>query len=367
MNRMTTVALATAFTFSLSGCNHATDTDANHTPELQQSPTQTKLQVIQLGDSTTNTEKHFSGVIRSQEQASLAFRVPGTIEEIMVLKGDRVIKGQVIAQLDPHDYQVALEELQAKMLEAQSVHKLAKSELKRVKQATEDDAIASVNLDRAISGYERSFSAIKVVEKNIQRAKDTLSYTELKAPFDGVIGQVDFEQHEQILPGIALASLQDNLQLEVEIDVPETLVKHFDIGQIGSVSWYQSEQALQAYVTEIAPLPHLIKQTYTVTYRIDKGNATLFPGKSVSLSTHIGDNQYDYCVPYSALVGSKESLHINLVRDQKVVSQPVELSSIDAYQACIKGEVQANDYVVVSGSHYLSNGQSANDIVVRNL
>ncbi|MCV5664160.1 biotin/lipoyl-binding protein, partial [Escherichia coli] len=86
------------------------------------------------------------------------FRVPGTVESVFVNKGSVVEKGQVIATLDKHDYQVSLEELQARMLEAQSAHKLAKAELKRVKQATSDDAIASVNLDRAISSYERSLS-----------------------------------------------------------------------------------------------------------------------------------------------------------------------------------------------------------------
>lgn len=93
------------------------------------------------------------------------FRVPGTINNIAVKAGDSVVKGQLIAQLDDHDYQVVLQELEAKMLEAQSAHKLAKAELQRVQQAAQDDAIAQVNLDRAISGYERSQSAIKVVKK----------------------------------------------------------------------------------------------------------------------------------------------------------------------------------------------------------
>ncbi|MCC4820996.1 biotin/lipoyl-binding protein, partial [Vibrio lentus] len=90
------------------------------------------------------------------------FRVPGTIQKMMVSVGDSVKKGQPLAQLDPHDYQVALEELQARALEAKSAHKLAKSELVRVKQAIADNAIADVNLDRAISGYERSEAAVKV-------------------------------------------------------------------------------------------------------------------------------------------------------------------------------------------------------------
>lgn len=362
MNRINKLIISTvcaAVTVSLSGCNQAKKVE----PTVRLNPQ--ALQVVQLSDTQNNASKHFSGVVRSKEQTSLAFRVPGTIEHIYVAKGQSVTQGQVIARLDPHDYQVALEELEAKMLEAQSVHKLAKSELARVKQATADDAIAPVNLDRAISGYERSLSAVKVVEKNIQRAHNTLAYTEIKAPFDGVIGRVDYEVHEQILPGIALATLQDNAQLEVEVDVPETLIDSLELGQIGQVSWYRSDQSLTAYVTEISPLPHLIKQTYTVTYRIEQGETAFFPGKSVSLSTKIGPSNPGFCLPYSALIGQKDEMHVNVVRDNAVVRTEVNLNSLDAYQACVVGELNANDYVVVSGSHYLSDGDKVDHIIVR--
>lgn len=358
MKRFSTLSIAIGLVIGLTGCNQTQVVE-------QTKVSQKTLQVIELADSEAQSTKHFSGVVRSQESAELAFRVPGTITHIHVVKGQSVQQGDLIAQLDPHDYQVALEELEARKLEAVSAHKLAKAELKRIKQATQDDAIASVNLDRAVSGYERSLSAIKVVDKNIQRAKDTLRYTQLRAPFDGVIGSVDFDAHEQILPGIAVATLQDNMQLEVEVDVPENLIEQFNLGQQGKVSWYQSKTALNAQVTEIAPLPHLIKQTYTVTYRIDAENNSLFPGKAVSLSTNLGMAQGAYCIPYSALVGEKQDMHVNLVRDLHVVKTPVELESLDAYQACVKGEMEGGDHVVVSGSHYLSDGDRADKLVLR--
>nr|WP_239670649.1 efflux RND transporter periplasmic adaptor subunit [Vibrio variabilis] len=253
------------------------------------------------------------------------------------------------------------------MLEAKSAHKLAKAELKRVKQATDDNAIASVNLDRATSGYERSLSAVKVVDKNIQRAKDTLSYTYLVAPFDGVIASVNFDAHEQVLPGIAVMSMQDNAKFDVEIDVPENMINQFSINDSGSVSWYQSDTAINAHVTEIAPLPHLIKQTYTVTYTLDNEHQRLFAGKSVTVSSQSAVAKNAFCVPYSALVGEKENMHVNLVRDHKVISAPVTLNSLDAYQACISGNVRGDDYVVVSGSFYLKDGDVADKLVIRDL
>ncbi|MEZ9904453.1 efflux RND transporter periplasmic adaptor subunit [Vibrio breoganii] len=336
------------------------------TPKLASKP-QRSIQVVELKDPSFKSTKQFTGVVHSQEKAGVAFRVPGTINELLVNKGDSVKKGQTIARLDPHDYQVALEELEARMLEAKSAHKLAKAELARIEQAIEDDAIAGVNLDRAISGYERSLSAVKVVQKNIQRAEDTLSYTELKAPFSGVIGSVNYEQHEQILPGIAVVSLQNNDELEVDIDVPENLIHEFKSDQPVQVTWYQAKEPLLATVSEIATEPHLIKQTYTVTMTLDKPSDVIFPGKSVTVLANLSLVDSSYCVPYSALLGNKNDMRVHVVEEGIIAPRSVDLDSIDANTACIKGDFSTGDQVVISGTHYLEEGDKADKITVREL
>lgn len=358
MNRNNKLAVCITASLALLGCNQAQVLELQ--PERQN-----PLQVVKVNQANHTTNKHFSGIVRAHETVNVAFRIPGTLSHLYVQTGESVSKGDLIAELDPHDYQVALEELEAKMLEAQSAHKLAKAELRRVKQATQDNAIASVNLDRATSGYERSLSAIKVVEKNIQRAKDTLSYTKLVAPFDGVIGRVDFKQHEQVLPGIAVVTIQDQSKFDVEVDVPENMIQDFNVGDISNLSWYQSEAAVQAHVTEVSPVPHLIKQTYTVTYTVDSEHPSLFEGKSVTISTAHKAKRDTHCVPYSAVVGEKEELHVNIVRNNTVIYTPVELRSLDAYQACVAGDLQDEDYIVVSGSHYLQDGDKADSVVLR--
>lgn len=353
--------VATAVVLLLSACQQI-----ESTPTVTSKP-QRSIQVVELKDPSFTSTKQFTGVVHSQEKAGVAFRVPGTITELLFNKGDSVTKGQTIARLDPHDYQVALEELEAKMLEAKSVHKLAKAELTRVKQAIKDDAIAGVNLDRAISGYERSLSAVKVVQKNIQRAEDTLSYTELKAPFSGVIGSVNYEQHEQVLPGIPVVSLQNNNELEVDIDVPENLIHEFNADQQVKVTWYQAKESLSATVSEIATEPHLIKQTYTVTMSLDTPSDVVFPGKSVTVLANLSVSEASYCVPYSAILGAKHDMHVHVIEDGIIAPRSISLDSIDANTACINGDFSAGDHIVVSGTHYLEEGDKADKITVREL
>ncbi|MGF1765217.1 efflux RND transporter periplasmic adaptor subunit [Aliivibrio kagoshimensis] len=359
MNLSLKKAIAYTLSLGLIGCNQTATTI--------ETPIVKPIQVANLESVKRNSIKHFSGVIQSQEKAALTFRVPGTISELLVQKGDKVVANQVIARLDPHDYQVTLDELKARQLEALSVFKLAKSELARVKQATQDNAIANVNLDRAISGFERSQSAVKVINKNIQRAKDALSYTELRAPFDGVIADLHTNTYEQVIPGIAAISLQDNNQLEVEIDVPENMIAEFSLGKPASISWYQAKHILTSYVSEITTMPHRIKQTYLVTFTLPDSDPLLLPGKSVTVSTQIGDAASTYCLPYSAIIGESDQLHINLVRENIIMKKSIDVSSLDANQACINGDFKENDYVVISGSSYLFDGDSAPNLTIKTL
>lgn len=360
MNHIIKNAALSTVALALFGCNQTQSS-------LQETTSSRPIQVIEVAGSSAELNKSFSGTVAAKEIADLSFRVPGTLTSVLVKKGDHVESGQVLARLDPHDYQVSLDELNARMLEAKSAHKLAKAELRRIKQATSDDAIASVNLDRAISSYERSVSAVKVVEKNIQRAKDALRYTELRAPFSGIVGEVKAEQFEQTTPGLSVVTLQQDNNWEVDIDVPENLIQDFTLGQNATFTWYGSEQLQVATVSEIAPKKHQLKQTYTVTLDVNSETAELFNGKAVTVTTQFAPKASSHCFPYSALVGEKASLHVNVVREETVRQESVNLNSIDAYQACVSGNFSQGDYVVISGSHYLNEGDAAPNLTIKTL
>ncbi|GAM68281.1 membrane fusion protein [Vibrio sp. JCM 19236] len=176
-NALIALSVATA----LAGCSEQPAEVVDKSPR--------PVNVIELGDYQGDFQQIFAGRLESVYEAHVSFRVPGTIEAIYVSPGDQVKKGDKLAQLDAHDYQVALIELEARLSEAESAKRLAESELRRVKQAISENAIAKVNLDRARSGYERARAAVEVVKQNIIKAEDAIRYTTLRAPFDGVVGQ----------------------------------------------------------------------------------------------------------------------------------------------------------------------------------
>ncbi|MFA0055804.1 MULTISPECIES: efflux RND transporter periplasmic adaptor subunit [Vibrio] len=369
-------SLLAATLLPLIGCNQSVATAPSVVSEpsaiFESIKEERPIQVIQLEPLAHQAQKSFTGKLQSSETAGVAFRVPGTIQNILVSTGDTVVKGQPLAELDPHDYQVALEELQARALEAKSAHKLAKAELARVQQAIDDNAIANVNLDRAISGYERSEAAVKVVEQNIRRAKDTIRYTQLLAPFDGIVASSNFDKYEQVLPGISVFTIHNPDQLEVTIDVPENLIHKFSPEQQSQISWYGSKQDLTAYASEISTQPHPIKQTYSVTYRLAPLDNTqlsrqLLPGKAVTLSTQLGEISNNFCLPYSAIVNQSGIEQVFTVENEKAQGVMVNVVSFNKNSACVESTLKDGDYVVVSGSQYVIEGQHFSNIQVKSL
>jgi len=316
------------------------------------------VEVIELHPESFYSQKQFSGILQSTEKSKLSFRVPGMIEQIFVKEGEKVKKGQLLARLDPHDFEVKLSELRARNDEAKAAYDLAEIELTRVKQATDDDAIAKINLDRAISGYKRSEAMLDVMQKNIQKAQDALSYTELKAPFDGVIALQRFDKFEQILPGLSMFTLHKLDTLEAVIDVPENMMALFITAKKASVHWYKSDMVVNATYYERSTQPDPIKQTYRVTFKLDNVPVEVLPGKSITLSIAMQQSEDNFCLPYSALVGESSSQYLLTVVKGKVKEVPVQVEEFDANVVCLKGDLQEGQKVIVTGASFLEQGDS---------
>ncbi|CAH0529790.1 efflux RND transporter periplasmic adaptor subunit [Vibrio hippocampi] len=353
-SKNTLVALAIAA--AITGCSQEEVKVVDKSPR--------PVNVVELGAQDSTYQQFFAGRLESVDEANVAFRVPGTITEVYVAPGDMVRKGDKLAQLDQHDYQVALMELQARLSESESAHRLASSELRRVKQAIADNAIATVNLDRAKSGYERTKAAIEVVQQNIKKAEDAIRYTTLIAPFDGVIGEQNSEQFEQVLPGIPAFKIHKPSKLQAEIDVPESLIERFDYGQTAMVFWHSAEVSLSAVATEIGTVPHPIKQTYSVVFELDENEATLLPGKSVIVEAQFDTAADVHCLPYSTLFQYQGSDSVYVVQDSKAVATPVKVKHLLGNDVCVSGAIQSGDNVITAGVGFLKPNQMVGDLIV---
>ena len=133
----------------------------------------------------------------------------GPIREIAVKEGDFVKKGQLIAQMDPRDYEVQL-------TVARAQYEQVKSESERVTELHERESVPANDFDKARAGE-------KMVGAKLKNAEDQLNDTKLLAPFSGYIQAVNFDEGEIVNAGMPIVSLIDVSHYEVEVEIPASL------------------------------------------------------------------------------------------------------------------------------------------------
>ena len=175
--------LASITTCLLASCNSSTK-DAR---EYQ------TVKIDTVTSANGQTYLQYPGKVKAAQDISLAFRVSGTIRKIYVKDGARVQAGQLLAELDPTDYQVQLDATEAE-------YKQIKAEAERVMALYKENGTTPSANDKAVYG-------LKQITAKYQHHKDQLGYTRLYAPFNGYIQKRLFEAHETIGAGIPVLSM----------------------------------------------------------------------------------------------------------------------------------------------------------------
>ena len=170
--------------YSLLSCSNG----AKDTREYQTVKTDT---VVSAGGQTS---LQYPGKVKAAQDISLAFRVSGTIQKIYVKDGARVQAGQLLAELDPTDYQVQLDATEAE-------YKQIKAEAERVMALYKDNGTTPNANDKAVYG-------LKQITAKYRHHKDQLGYTRLYAPFQRLsYRKALFEAHETVGAGMPVLSM----------------------------------------------------------------------------------------------------------------------------------------------------------------
>ncbi len=169
--------------------------------------------------------RQLSGVLKPTDESNLSFQVGGTVDSVDVKLGDSVKKDQVLAAMDPRDFELKLQSAQAALSGAKATLETASEEFKRQKTLQEKDFASKSAYEKARSQYEAAASKEKMEITRVEEATRDLDRTKLKAPFDGKISLRSIEPHQETQVGRTVFKLQSAEGLKVEVLVPESLIR----------------------------------------------------------------------------------------------------------------------------------------------
>lgn len=181
--------------------------------------------------------RSFSGVSRAAQQASLSFKVAGTISALDATTGGRVRKGQVIAELEPSGFRLQLQQAEAELLRAEAERRNAAANYERVKGLYENRSASRTELDAARAASESTNALVSAAARAVELARLNLSYTRLTVGQGCSVVDVVAGVGENVGGGQPVVEVNCGDYLEIAITVPETLIANFSWGLFGEVTF----------------------------------------------------------------------------------------------------------------------------------
>jgi RND family efflux transporter MFP subunit len=174
-------------------------------------PASRPVKIFTVEGGSAEAIRSFPGRVDATQRAELAFRVGGQLQELLVKEGDLVQEGQVLARLDPTDYKIVLEDRQA------SFDNAARN-FERGKELIVDGNISRLDYDRMEANYRTASAALTAAQQDLE-------YTVLMAPFTGRIASRAVENFEEVLARQTVIWLQNIEELDIIINLPESVVR----------------------------------------------------------------------------------------------------------------------------------------------
>ena len=313
-----------------------------------------KIDTVISADEQTYLQ--YPGKVKAAQDISLAFRVSGTIQKIYVENGARVSQGQLLAELDPTDYQVQLDATEAE-------YKQIKADAKRVMSLYKDSVTTSSANDKAVYG-------LKQIAAKYRHHKDQLNYTKLYAPFNGFVQKRLFDSHETVAAGMPVVSIISEGSPEVEINLPA--VEYIRRQQFTRYYCTFDIYPHQRYALELISVTPKANanQLYTMRLQLKKEDKQAVPSPGMNTMVTIECSEGDVCnlsVPGGAILreNGRTSIFLYDASSHAIRRCDVTVTRLLSDGRCLITSDGANpgDLVVASGVHHVKEGEQVEPLL----
>lgn len=266
----------------------------------------------------------FTGTTQPIDQTIVKGRVAGRLAEVLVREGDRVTAGQLLARFETT-------ELQAKMNERQSALEAARADARwTARDRSDKETLANRNIvsqsaaDQARATAENRASMVAVAEAQLDVARKNLADAEVKAPFDGVVGERIANQGESLPIDGKILALLDTSHVEISAQMPAADVIRMKVGQTAQVTLEGfGDRVFNGKITRISPTTQAGSRSIPVYVEITDRHEALRGGLFGTGTVTVQEKGHALAVPASAMRKDDQGEYVLIVEDGTLVRKPV--------------------------------------------
>lgn len=289
------------------------------------------------------TNRIFStGTVRADEEVMLRPEVSGRITDIFFIEGAKVRKGELLLKINDA-------ELQAQLRRARYRENLAKIREERTKNLIQRNAIAQEEYDIALN-------ELNVVKAEIELIQAQIELTEIRAPFDGVVGLKYVSLGALVTPNTDIASFQNIDRVKIDFSVPERHASSVRTGQRFTFNRQGSDEIYTG--TVYAVQPRIDTQTRTLSIRgvSTNPNNVILPGAFVEINYNLDTVSNAIMIPTEAIIPVMGGQNVLLYRNGRAQAVPVQIGSRTEVNVLITDGVVPGDTLITTGVLQLRSG-----------
>ncbi len=331
-------------------------------------PDVTGLEVVSLEvrRQEIRLDAELSATLEPIRRVSLAAEVDGRVSAVPGERHSSVEEGAMLVELERDFYQAALDRAKGALLRANANKQLAKAELERQRGLAERKVASARDLDRAEADQKvRSGEALEA-KASLDDANTRIAKTEIRAPFAGVVNQLDLEPGAYLRAGDVVAEVFDLSAIEVEVGVTEQQVVALAVGDavVLEVDVFPSE-VFEGSITRLGRGVDAETKKYPVEVRVPNPEERLLPGMIGSIRFDLGARDPAIRIPRRATQKEFELVYVFVLEPSAgagatVRHRRVETRAVPFRPELIEilGGLEDGEKIAVSGMRELHDGLS---------
>lgn len=330
------------------------------------------FETMKIQKKSVTLDSKYSASIRGRQDIEVYPQVSGTLQRLLVTEGQKVQKGQTLFVIDQVPYQAALNTAEAALKAAEAQESTARLNYESRKTLREQNVISDFDLQTAHNTLLSAKAQVAQAQAQVVNARNSLSYTVVKSPADGVVGTLPFRQGALVGPTIpqALTTVSDNRQVYVYFSMTESQLLQMarDKGSIeaaiqampavGLTLVDGSRYAQEGRVESVSGV--VDAQTGSVQLRavFDNAQGLLHSGSTGNVIIPV-EYKDQIIIPAGATVQTQDKFRVYLVDEEgKAVEQMITLApQSNGKDVIVTGGLKEGQEIVAAAAGMVRNGQ----------
>ncbi|HDS1697785.1 MULTISPECIES: MdtA/MuxA family multidrug efflux RND transporter periplasmic adaptor subunit [Pseudomonas] len=306
------------------------------------------------------------GTVTATNTVNVRSRVAGELVKIHFKEGQRVKAGDLLAEIDPRPYRIALQQAEGTLAQNQAQLKNAQVDLARYKGLYAEDSIAKQTLDTAQAQVAQFQGLVKTNQAQVNDARLNLDFTQIRAPISGRVGlrQLDLGNLVAANDTTALVVITQTEPINVAFTLPETelstvLERYRSGASLPVEAWDRSDSKLQSTGVLGSIDNQIDTTTGTLKFkgRFENKDLALFPNQFVNVRLLADTLKQVVMAPAAAIQFGNDGTFAYVVNEQSTVNvRKLKVGASDGENSVILDGLKAGDRLVLEGTDRLREG-----------